>query len=132
MEKESVYISCLDANKSNWWTKKYLLKGGFRWLSDKSREFDIDKVLGNCNKGYVLGVDIGYPEKLHGLHNDYPLATKTFCVTKDMSSHYCFGILDKYQKSIYGDKKLIPNLDDKKNYIFHYANLKLNLNEVLY
>ena len=75
----------------------------------------------------MLGVDIGYPAKPHGLHNDYLLCIKIFCITKDMLSDYWSGILDKYQNSIDWDKMLIPYLDDKKNYICHYANLKLFL-----
>ena len=26
----------------------------------------------NCNKGYILEVDVKYPKNLHGLHEDLP------------------------------------------------------------
>ena len=53
----------------------------------------------------VLEVDLEYPEHLHDLHNDYPLAP---------------------QRVKIGDvAKLIPNLNNKTNYVVHYDNLKL-------
>ena len=39
--------------------------------------------------GYVLEVDLEYPDKLHELHNDYPLASKKLAVFSDMFSKYC-------------------------------------------
>ena len=52
-----------------------------------------------------LEVDLEYPEQLHDLHNDYPLATE--CI------------------NIGNVKKQIPNLNTKTNYVVHYENLKL-------
>ena len=28
----------------------------------------------NSSTGYILEIDLEYPEKLHDIHNDYPLA----------------------------------------------------------
>ena len=38
--------------------------------------FDVNSVSGNSPVGYILEVDLEYPEELHVLHNDYPLAPK--------------------------------------------------------
>ena len=46
-------------------------------------------ILSDNKKGYILEVDLEYPEKLHELHNDYPLAVEKMKVTKDMLSPYC-------------------------------------------
>ena len=43
--------------------------------------------------GYLLEVDFEYPDKLHELHNDYPLASEKLAVSSDMLSKYCKKVL---------------------------------------
>ena len=38
--------------------------------------------------GYFLEVDLEYPEELHELHNDFPLAPEKRTVNSDMLSKY--------------------------------------------
>ena len=52
-----------------------------------------------------LDIDLEYPEDLHDLHNDYPLAPESI--------------------KIRNVERLIPNLNNKTNYVVHYENLKL-------
>ena len=52
-----------------------------------------------------LEVDLEYSENLHDLNNDYPLAPE--------------------RVKIENIEKLIPNLNNKTNYVVHYENLKL-------
>ena len=77
--------------------------------------------------GYILKVDLKYPDELHELHNDYPLATEKLTVTNDMLSKYCKSIADKYEINVGDVKKLIPNLGNKIKYVVHYRNLQLYL-----
>ena len=37
--------------------------------------------------GYLLEVDLKYPDKLHELHNDYPLAPEKLAVSSDILSN---------------------------------------------
>ena len=67
----------------------------------------------------MLEVDLKYPDKLHELHNDYPLAPEKLAVSSDM--------LLKYEIKVGDVKKLIPNLGNKTNYVVHYRNLQLYL-----
>ena len=53
----------------------------------------------------ILEVDLEYPNHLHDLHNDYPLAPERLIVNKV--------------------EKLIPNLNNKVNYVVHHETLKL-------
>ena len=39
--------------------------------------------------GYFLEIDLQYPDKLHELDNDYPLAPQKLAVSVDMLSKYC-------------------------------------------
>ena len=79
---------------------------GFKWLTSGEMEKLYEtQELHTWNKTpCILEVDLEYPEKLHDLHNDYPLCPE--------------GVKCKS-----GVEKLIPNLRDKKNYVTHYKNL---------
>ena len=75
----------------------------------------------------ILEVDLEYPQWLHDLHNDYPVAPGKAKVSKDMLSRYCKKIAEKYKISIGQVNKLIPTLKSKEMYILHYRNLQLYL-----
>ena len=78
-------------------------------------------------RGYFLEVHLEYPDELHELHNDYPLAPEKFVVTNDMLSKYCKEIADKYNIKVGDVKKLIPDLGNKTKYVLHYRNFQLYL-----
>ena len=74
-KNKSSYIPYLDANNlyGKAMTEKLSVRG-FRWMDDISR-MDEDFVKG-CNKndikGYILEVDVDYPNELQNLHSDLP------------------------------------------------------------
>ena len=76
---------------------KQLPTSRFQWMTDD--ELDDWKHL-SC----FLKVYLEYPEQLHDLHNYYPLAPERITI----------GNIEK----------LIPNLNNKTNYVVHYENLK--------
>ena len=75
----------------------------------------------------ILEVDLEYPQELHDIHNDYPVAPEKVKVSNNMLSAYCKKIAEKYNISIGLVGKLIPTLRDKKEYVLHYRNLQLHL-----
>ena len=77
--------------------------------------------------GYFFVVDLKYCDKLHELHNDYPIASEKLIVSSDMLSKYCKKIADNYEIKVGDVKKLIPNLGKKTNYAVHYRNIQLYL-----
>ena len=95
----SKYIQYLDAN--NLYGAAMSMKlptHAFKWMNDK-------ELLVWRKIPCILEVDLEYPNKLHDLHNDYPLAPEKITCRNEV-------------------KKLIPNLGNKEKYVLHYENLK--------
>ena len=126
----SKYIMYLDSNNLYGWAmSQYLPTGNFKWMSErKISKIDLGKYKAYSKKGLILEVDLEYPQELHDLHNDYPLAPEKVKVSKSMLSGYCKKIAEKYKISIgFIVSKLIPTLRDRKKYVLHYRNLQLYL-----
>ena len=123
----SKYIMYLDANNLYGWAmSQYLPTGGFKWLKqNKIDNLDLGKYNEQSKKGLILEVDLEYPNELHDIHNDYPLAPEKVKVTENMLSNYCKKIADKYNISTGLVHKLIPTLSNKEKYVLHYRNLQL-------
>ena len=118
--KQSIFITYFDKNNLYGWAmSEYLPYGELEWLKnvDQSDLMSIDK---KSDVGYILEVDLKYPNKLHKLHNDYPLTPEKLTVTNDILSNYCESIADKYDIKVGDIKKLIPNLGNKNKYVLYY------------
>ena len=100
-DQPNKFISYLDANNLYGWAMcKPLPTKGFRWMKK-------DELKNWKSMPCILEADLTYPENLHDLHNDYPLAPERLIVNKV--------------------EKLIPNLNDKTKYVIHHETLKLYL-----
>ena len=71
---------------------KYLPYERFKWLKNVD-ELDVMSINEKSPIGYLLEVDLEYPDKLQELHNDYPLAPEKLAVSGDMFSNYCKKLL---------------------------------------
>ena len=74
-----------------------------------------------------MEVDLDYPDKLHDLQNDCPLAHEKIKDTIEMFSEYQLQIIEKNEFSFDKNAKLIPNLGNKKKCKLRYRNGKLYL-----
>ena len=86
--KRSLYIPFLDMN--NFCGKgmsEYLPYGEFNWLQNVAK-FDVNSTSENSSTVYILEVDLEYPDELHALRNDYPLAAEKFAISYDMLPDY--------------------------------------------
>ena len=69
--EQTRFISYLDANNLYGWAmSKPLPTHGFKWMDDAEKETW-------KSVPCILEVDLEYPEHLHDLHNDYPLAPES-------------------------------------------------------
>ena len=101
--KESSYIQYLDANNLYGAAmSEKLLINGFKWVNDVSginEKFVKSYDKKNSDKGYILEVDVDYPNKFHKLHSDMPFLPERMKIDKN--------------------QKLVCNLHDKKKYVEH-------------
>ena len=70
-----MYLKYWDVNNLYGWAMLQKLPvNTFEWIEDTSpfNEDFIKKYNVESDEGYFLEVDVHYPEKLHGLHNDLP------------------------------------------------------------
>ena len=84
---------------------EYLPDERFKWLKNVD-EFDVMSISEKSPIWYFLQLDLKNPDKLHELHNDYPLAPEKLAVTSDMLLKYCKKISDKYEIKIGNVKKI--------------------------
>ena len=66
----------------------YLPYGGFKWLKNVEG-FDVNSISEESPIGYILEVDLEYPDELHVLRNVYPLAPEKLTIFYNMLSDYC-------------------------------------------
>ena len=121
-KKPSIFIAYFDKNNLYGWSMSEYPYEEFEWLENVD-EFDVNSI----NEKNEIGYFLEYPDELHELHNDYPLAPEKLAISSNMLSKYCKEIADEYDIKVGDVKKLIPNLGNKTKYVLHYRNLQLYL-----
>ncbi|XP_025155144.1 uncharacterized protein LOC112588685 [Harpegnathos saltator] len=102
----SSYLMYFDVNNLYGWAMcQQLPYAEFRWVDDVSN-FDVSSIALDSPIGYILEVDLEYPQHLHDAHTDLP-----FCPTRGKPPN-------KKQD------KLLATLCDKQRYVIHYRNLQ--------
>ena len=79
-------------NLYGWAMSRYLYYGRFKWLKNAGN-FDVNSISEKIPIGYIMELDLEYPDELHVLHNDYALAPEKFAIPHDMLSDYCKKLL---------------------------------------
>ena len=65
--------------------RQYLPISNFKWVKNIDKiEQKLMNIKNNSSTGYVLEVDLEYPQELHDIHNDYPLARENITMSKRM------------------------------------------------
>ena len=101
-DEESSYLQYLDANNLYGWAmSQELPTHRFKWITDV-KDFttgNIGRLVKKNKHGYLLEVNVDYPQELHDKHNDFPFLAEKMKIKKV--------------------EKLIPNLHNKKKYVIH-------------
>ena len=102
----------------------------FEWLPDYHvANFKPLKIDTDGSYGYILEVDMSYPENLHRSHDNYPLAPETNLIVYDNLSEYSKKALDLCgDTKNYKSAKLTATFFDREKYVVHIKNLQLYLN----
>ena len=93
-EKLKKYILYLDMNKLYGHAmSQYLPYADFKWVKniDKIKQ-KLMNIKSNSSTGYILEVDLEYPQELHDIHNDYALAPEKINIPKEWLPKYCLKI----------------------------------------
>ncbi|XP_018396274.1 PREDICTED: uncharacterized protein LOC108774621 [Cyphomyrmex costatus] len=102
----SSYLVYYDVNNLYGWAMcQPLPYGDFQWVDD-AHNFDFTTVALDSPTGYILEVDLEYPQHLHDAHADLP-----FCPTREKPPGK-------------RDYKLLATVSDKQRYVVHYRNLQ--------
>ena len=82
------YMCYLDANSLYTTCQSFSLPvGNFRFLTKSEiHAFDVNSVRDQSDRGYILKVDLKYPEHLHDSHWAYPLCPEHLTVEASMMS----------------------------------------------
>ncbi|XP_047035542.1 uncharacterized protein LOC124641502 isoform X1 [Helicoverpa zea] len=104
----SSFLIYLDANNlyGHAMTKKMPISNFYLLNENEISKFDLFNVADDADYGYILEVDLCYPQHLHDSHSDLPFAPEK--------------IIPPGGKTY----KLVANLYDKTKYVIHYTNLK--------
>ncbi|XP_072745823.1 uncharacterized protein [Anoplolepis gracilipes] len=106
LSKPSTYLMYFDVNNLYGWAMcQPLPYADFQWVDNVSN-FDVSSIALDSSTGYILEVDLEYPQHLHDSHTDLP-----FCPTHDKPPGKREG-------------KLLATVYDKKRYVIHYRNLQ--------
>ncbi|XP_066588118.1 uncharacterized protein [Prorops nasuta] len=104
--KDDVYLMYFDVNNLYGWAMSQALPyAEFKWV-DNCENFDVNNIDTNITLGYILEIDLKYPQSIHNSHIDLP-----FCSTHDLSP-------------VNSKHKLLTTLYDKKRYVIHIRMLK--------
>ena len=104
---------------------QYLPYSNFTWVKNIDKiEQKLMNVKNNSSTGYILEVDLQYLEKLHGIHNDYPLAPEKNSTPNKWLSKYCLKIANAHNITTGTVKKLAANLINKHNNVIRYRNMQ--------
>ena len=65
--------------------RQYFSINNFKWVKNNHKiEQRLMNIKNNSSTGYVLEVDLEYPQEMHDIHNDYQLARENINISKRM------------------------------------------------
>ena len=94
-------------------------------------DISLETILATEDEGYIgflVEVDLEYPDELHDKHADYPLVPDKEAIDPLEMSDFQTSLKNTLKLTVSKTKKLRPTFHPKKNYVVHYRNLKFYVN----
>uniref|UniRef100_T1JU36 DNA-directed DNA polymerase n=1 Tax=Tetranychus urticae TaxID=32264 RepID=T1JU36_TETUR len=127
------YLLYLDVNNLYGYAMSQRLPiSDYKWCSLPLEH--IIKTDDNSDIGYILEVDLEYPDELHDKHNDFPLAPEKLEINQSMYSRYQSDLMEDLKQTGFSpvkSAKLTTNFYKKERYVVHYRTLKFYLTQGL-
>ena len=120
-DEPTSYLLYFDANNLYGWSMSQPLPfRGFKWVEDLSGFVNswLTTDWTGANGAY-LEVDLEYPEELHNLHRDFPMAPEHYTVTRTMLSPWTQERFDNVGQQCHDTRKLVPHLNKHERYVVH-------------
>lgn len=130
-EKKQEHLLYVDANNLYSVAQlSYLPTGDYEWCSqnvlDQLSE-NMHTIPRDSDIGYILEVDLEYPEELHETHKSLPLAPEQMDIVFDDLSPFAKSSLKHLRGELsakrYKSSKLCSTLKNKNKYVVHYTTL---------
>ena len=101
--KPEKYIIDLDMNNLYGHAmSQYLPYANFKWVKNIDKiEQKLMQIKKDSSTEYILEVDSGYPQELHDIHNDYPLAPGKINIPKEWLSNYSLKTANAHKIILY-------------------------------
>ena len=77
------------------------------------KELDVHSLADDNPTGYILEVDLKYPDNMYDLHSDYPLSPETMAVQDPMLSPYSQQLKEHFNNKGKPTAKLITYFKNK-------------------
>ncbi|XP_076666354.1 uncharacterized protein LOC143367959 [Andrena cerasifolii] len=104
--ERSSYLMYFDVNNLYGWAMcQPLPYAKFQWVEDVEN-FDVSSIAVDSPTGYILEIDLEYPQRLYDAHADLP-----FCPTRA-------------KPPVSREDELLATLYDKQRYVIHYRDLQ--------
>ena len=103
---------------------------GFKWVQNLTQT-DIENYDADSDIGYLIEVDIDFPESVHDKLSNYCLAAEKLDITEKIASPTSLKIREKRvgKAQKFSSVKLTANLLPKQKYICHVRNLQFYLTQ---
>ena len=139
--KKNVFLQYLDANNLYGYAMiQKLPLDGYKWADvsiftdDFVKNYNVDS-----DKGYLLEVDVEYPDELRVAHEDLPFLPERRVKMSKQHNEYEFDKRTKAHSKVYKtfnmnqepNKKFLATVQDKNKYVVNISTLKQALNHGL-